>query len=63
VLDIEPQPDVVRPSHPTSVAMRPDPNQPRPPRRQRRWPVVSANDEAALTDIEREIAAAAAASP
>ena len=57
-LDLNPQPEVVLPSHP-SVVMHPDPNAP-PPRRQRRWPVVRADggDESLLVDIERAIAEA-----
>ena len=59
VLDLEPQYDVALPSHPTMVKYMPEVNEPKSTRRQRRWPVVaeSANDEGALADIERALAA------
>ena len=59
LLDLEPQKEVVMPSHPTTVVMRADPNAPIP-RRQRRWPVMRADggDDGILNDIERALAEA-----
>ena len=55
LLDLDPQPDVVLPSHPTMVTMRRDPARPRV----RRTPVVRGNEGHGdiLCDIEQALAA------
>ena len=67
ILDLDPRPEVVHPTWP-SVVIKPDPNQPKSTRRQRRWKAepdtfdpVTAHDEAVMVDIERAIADAVGA--
>ena len=56
LLELYPRPEAVMPSHPTSVVMRRDPNQPR--QRPRRWPVVRSEQDRLLDSIELALAEA-----
>lgn len=56
LLDLDPQPEVILPSHPTLVTMRRDPNRPRV----RRQTVRRTGDDGILCDIERALAVHAA---
>ena len=55
LLELYPQPEVVLPSHPTTVMKR-DPRQPRT--RPRRWPVVRSEHDKLCDEIEAAILAA-----